>query len=246
MSDGPIRKESLSEKVFHRIRDWIRDNDVREGERLPTEDYFCKAYSVSRTTVREAVRMLKSLRYVETYPGRGTFVVNPDGDVSGRPGYWFLENEAEIVEALEARIAIEVGASKLAAERATAEDLTKLSQLADEFEQATKHKAPELMTKADIAFHREIMRISGNRILGDLHGNVMKALDGFFQGVFGLEGIPAISTKGHRKIIEAMKSGNGERTGRAMEAHIQTSLENVDRIEHTLRRIQEQGDSTAP
>ena len=69
-----LQKKSLAEEVSSLIREQINDGKLTKGEKLPTEPELMKLFGVSRSTVREAIKMLVNMGYLSVQQGRGTFV----------------------------------------------------------------------------------------------------------------------------------------------------------------------------
>src|SRR5262245_55853004 len=126
----PVERHSLVDAVVSRIREVIEQGRLRAGDRLPTEAELSEQLGVSRTVVREAVSQLESLGLLSVQRGRGMFV----GDGSGLAGCVKILRTAmalspgELVRFTEFRTAVECYAARLAAERATPEDLADLKQ----------------------------------------------------------------------------------------------------------------------
>lgn len=76
---GPVSdpRARRSTNVADKIRAMIVSNELRPGDKLPTEDKLCKSFNVSRTTLREAVQTLRAVGLLEVTPGRGSFISVP-------------------------------------------------------------------------------------------------------------------------------------------------------------------------
>lgn len=136
-------------QVYQILRESILTGTYRPGERL-LEARLAQELSVSRSPVREALRMLEQDGLVVTMEN-GT-VVNP------------MEVE-DIEEVYQCRIASEPYAGFLAALRIRDEEIAELEQLVNEAEAAFKQKESERVVELNTAFHDQIVRISGNRRL---------------------------------------------------------------------------------
>jgi GntR family transcriptional repressor for pyruvate dehydrogenase complex len=139
------------------------------GQRLPTEATLSVQFGVSRSTVREALRMLSSLRLVATSRGvaGGTVVSRVDAeDVSKllRMGIGQLAQaeQCSIDELLEARELLEVPAARLAAQCG---NTSLIAQLAAAVPRSLASVDPKGMFEINRAFHRVILQASGNRLL---------------------------------------------------------------------------------
>ena len=69
-----IQRISVTDAVVDRLREMIENGEYKVGEKLSTETELCKMFKVSRTSVREALRVLQTMGYVEMLPGKGAFV----------------------------------------------------------------------------------------------------------------------------------------------------------------------------
>ena len=77
----PIQKTSIIDQVVDSLLEFIASDRVKIGDKMPTEQELCDMLKVGRSTVREGMRTLKALGYVEITPGRGTFLLRktPEG-----------------------------------------------------------------------------------------------------------------------------------------------------------------------
>lgn len=157
------------EQVAEQLRQLILVGDLRPGDQLPVEGRMCEIFGVSRSTVREAVRLLSAQDLVHTTRGvaGGTFVsaIDPDA-VSGylRMRLSLLSNAdgVSVQEMLEARELVEVPAARFAAERATSEQRAALIEAADTERRARLQPRSFAERKE---FHEILVQASGNRLL---------------------------------------------------------------------------------
>jgi DNA-binding FadR family transcriptional regulator len=147
------------------LREEITSGRLQPGERLPPEPELCVRSGVSRSTVREALRLLASQHLIVTTRGvtGGSFVAHPDADQLSEAlstGLTLLSNSAEVgmADLLELRRALEIPAAGLAAMRRTDENLVELRGAMfdpDLDELAT-------MLTAHAAFHAAVASATGN------------------------------------------------------------------------------------
>src|SRR6476469_10247926 len=119
----PRPPRNLMEEVVARIAGEIRSGRLAPGARLPTEQQLMQAMGVSRTVVREAVAALRAEGLVTTRQGSGAFVSADASRVPFRIDPEGLSSIGDVLEVMELRLAIEVEAAALAAERITGERL---------------------------------------------------------------------------------------------------------------------------
>ena len=203
----------------------ILSGDVAPGQRLPVEAELAERFSVSRSTVREALRVLTSEHLVETTRGvtGGTFVSKPRAAaIAGTlaAGIDFLTTGSDMTaeELLEAREALEVPAARLAASRRTPRDLRSMAlSLPDDADVDRLDRF-----EGNRAFHDAVIEASGNRILSVLAGPLYSVLRERF-----LRDRPPRSfwqevMDHHHQIYDAIASGNPAEAERAMASHFVT------------------------
>jgi GntR family transcriptional repressor for pyruvate dehydrogenase complex len=166
-----IRSPKTAELVAGTLRRMVVDGQLKEGDFLPNEAELMAHFSVSRPTLREAVRVLESERLVEVRRGSrtGARVRVPGAEIVARPAGLLLElSGATIADVLVARSGIEPLAVRLLAESATAEQL-------DELEEMLAGDVPAgwesgRMAEATGEFHRRMVEMSGNATLTIISG----------------------------------------------------------------------------
>ena len=152
------RADSLPTEVARRLRTTISSGEFMPGDKLPSEQALSVAYGVSRPVIREALSLLKSDGLVVSQHGKGQFV-NRDGASSFRiePDFDDRESLARMFEFL---LSVEVGATELAAERRTPEQLESIRKSLKALERAVK--LSESGVQEDVDFHRAVIRASQN------------------------------------------------------------------------------------
>jgi GntR family transcriptional regulator, transcriptional repressor for pyruvate dehydrogenase complex len=225
----PLRPaRNLTEEVVERIAGSIRGGDLTPGARLPTEQALMAAMGVSRTVVREAVAALRAEGLVTTRQGSGAFVadatrmpfrINSDG----------LTSIAEVLEVMELRLAVEVEAAALAAERITAARLGPIRHALRSIDAALRNN--EAAVNEDFAFHRAIAVASVNAKIAEL-------LEFLGHHIIPRQSIrtslitPAEQRRylqriqeEHGRIFQAVRNGDSTEARRSMRAHLTRSLD---------------------
>jgi DNA-binding FadR family transcriptional regulator len=157
----PEGGQSGAARVFTFFRDRLLAGDLKAGDRLLAERELALALNVSRPVLREALRSLAILGLVDIQHGRGTFVRSADASVLGQALTLCLAPEPNILDdVLQARIAIECQAIRLACERASERDLQAIASTLDKLVDSLDD--PERGGEADYAFHLAIVRASGS------------------------------------------------------------------------------------
>jgi GntR family transcriptional regulator, transcriptional repressor for pyruvate dehydrogenase complex len=155
---------TLAQSVVDGLKRQILAGDLPPGAKLPSEKDLIEEYGVSRTVVREAVSRLQAEGLVETFQGRGSFVL-----AMPEPGTFRLETSAlrthrDVLAMLDFRIGVESEAAALGARNIRPRTATVVRAALAAFAAAGSDTAVE----ADFAFHRAIAAASGNRFYVDL------------------------------------------------------------------------------
>jgi GntR family transcriptional regulator, transcriptional repressor for pyruvate dehydrogenase complex len=173
MSFQPEPVSRLRQQIESQIRDAIVARTLLEGDKLPSEAELARQFGVARSTVREALRSLASFGLISQVPGAtgGSFVRRVDASTVGR----VVSDAVQLLvdlgnttkdEVISAREILELPATRLAAENRTEEDVQRLYALVDE--QEILEVDDPLVPELDAAFHAEVARASGNRVLAAL------------------------------------------------------------------------------
>lgn len=159
----PVRRSRVYEDIVRQIQDLLADRHLQPGDRLPAERELAGVLSVSRQSVREALRVLDYIGVVEVRPGEGTFVASTPPTPLDPSLYGQLSERSFLLDLLEGRRILEEGIVHLAARRATRDDLETLedSLAAREAELVAGRRDVE----GDLAFHVMLAESTGNRAL---------------------------------------------------------------------------------
>ncbi|HWO50030.1 MAG TPA: GntR family transcriptional regulator, partial [Ornithinibacter sp.] len=155
---------TLAQRVVTGLKERILSGDLAPGSKLPSESELIAAYAVSRTVVREAVTRLRAEGLVETFQGRGSFVLAVPEPTTFRVEASALRTHHDVLAMVDFRIGVESEAAALAAARADAGAASAVGAAMDAFVAA----APEEAVEADFAFHRAVAAATGNHFYLDL------------------------------------------------------------------------------
>ena len=159
--DEPL---SGAARVFAFFRDRLLAGELKAGDRLLGERELSLALGVGRPALREALRSLAMLGLLDIQHGRGAFVRAADASVLGQALTLCLAPEPNILDdILQARIAVECQAIRLACQRASERDLASIAATLDTLVDSLDD--PERGAEADHAFHLGIVRASGSAAL---------------------------------------------------------------------------------
>lgn len=181
--DGDSGK--MHEIAVRTLAKWILSGDYAPGAALPREEELAELISVSRTTIRGALKVLIAKGLIETRPRVGPRVRPRDDwrllDPAVLSWHPDIRNDQELLSSLlEARRIIEPSAAELAARRATAMDLAAIERAYLGMQNALPGNDIELMCDADVSFHRSLIYASHNVVLRGLVGTIEAALRATF------------------------------------------------------------------
>jgi GntR family transcriptional regulator, transcriptional repressor for pyruvate dehydrogenase complex len=204
------------------LRARILTRDLRPGDRLPIEPELAEQYGVSRSTVREALRVLASQGLVSTSRGvqGGSFVTCPEPAQISEYLHASLSLLAESqnagVEALlEARDMLEVPAAGLAAVRRTADELEELRATLYDPAKETLERRIQLARE----FHEIVLRMAGSPIVESLSGPIFRVL---YERIVHRVPAGGSTVEGdHQVIFDAIAAGDAEAARAEMQLHLQ-------------------------
>ena len=155
---------TLGQRVVDGLKDQILSGDLVPGAKLPSEAELIAAYGVSRTVVREAVSRLQAEGLVETFQGRGSFVLAVPEPSSFRLESSAIRSQHDVLAMVDFRIGVESEAAALAAARISPDVAAEVEAALARLAEAGHEGAVE----ADFAFHRAVAAATGNRFYVDL------------------------------------------------------------------------------
>jgi DNA-binding FadR family transcriptional regulator len=155
---------SLAQRVVAGVKDKILAGALPPGHKLPSETELVEEFGVSRTVVREAVTRLRAEGMVETFQGRGSFVLAMPEPTSFTVESATIRTHHDVLDMIDFRIGIESEAAALAAARVDAASAEAVQAALDAFVAAP----PEDAVESDFRFHRAVAAASGNRFYLDL------------------------------------------------------------------------------
>ncbi|MFI3171267.1 MAG: FCD domain-containing protein [Eubacteriales bacterium] len=169
----PIIRVSLQSEIIKYIQRYIEENNLMEGDKLPSQGEFIEMMQVSRTALREAVKTLEAEGIIEVKNGKGIFVGNKEFQKKKIQSILGFELEKEkLIEILEARRAMEKQLLVMAVEKATTEELDELESVLIVLME--KYHANTQNHEDDKRFHQLIYSMCHNQVYQNLL-NILEA-----------------------------------------------------------------------
>lgn len=221
----PIERTNLVEEVTERITKYIVNGGLSAGDRVPTERELSARFRVGRSTIREAIKALRVLGVVET-AGRRIVVGGGRPEGLGKSLAWrILMSDRTASQAIEARRVLEVALARMAAERATDEEIAGIGRLLE-----VMRTAPELAAylEADWRFHAAIARAAGNDVLLVVTATLQQLERVWMQTNLDVDRESVTSSFAEDEAIQrALWARDPIAAGQAMDSHLRASGERL-------------------
>lgn len=223
-----VKKRRAYEDIVDQIRNLIEKGKLKRGDQLPNEKDMSETFNVSRSTVREAILSLDTMRLVDRRQGNGTYVIASSEEALIRPLAVALFHEKDdIIDIFDLRKIIEPEIAGLAAKHVTPEGVSRLEKiLSDQERELAEGKTP---FKTDTDFHNTLARMSKNKVLERLLAALVGLLGKTREKYLQTEERKQKSLGGHQEILSAVKSGRTTAARGAMLRHLEA-------VEDTLYR----------
>jgi GntR family transcriptional repressor for pyruvate dehydrogenase complex len=158
-----VRHKKIFEEILDQIKEMMLQERLTVGQRIPPEIRLAESLGVSRSSLREALRILDVLGIIESKTGEGTVIRKADPEnLKNLMTLVAVSGGINTVDLYEARCAIEVEAAMLAAVRRSEQDLAMMEQALKEMDSLSNNEAS---AQFDYMFHRAIVKASQNEIL---------------------------------------------------------------------------------
>ena len=212
-----IAPTALYQEVAERLRQRIFAHELTPGTWID-EQKLAEQYGISRTPLREALKVLASEGLVELKPRRGCYVT----EISRQD----LDDIFPLMAMLEGRCASE------AVSRAAPEDIGTLREIHERLELSAREGRIDAFFEANQEFHRKIQELSGNRWLLSVIQDLRKVLKLSRLHSLSLEGRLQQSLEEHRAIMAAMEAGNPAAAESVMQEHLLSGRSALAKMEH--------------
>lgn len=230
-----VSKKLLGSQVEDELMNFILQEPIEVGQKIPNEFELAEKFGVGRSTVREAVKGLVSKGILEVRRGSGTFVISTYTLEDDPLGLSKFEDKFKLaLELFDVRLMLEPEIASLACDYATEEEKKQLQQLCDEVEQVCKSGKNHI--EKDIEFHTCIARCSKNRVVETLIPVINTAVMTFANLTHRTLMQETIDT--HRAITDAIIKGDSVGAKCAMIMHLTYNRQSLIRmLEEKKRKI---------
>lgn len=205
MKELSIDNTPLSEKIAETIREYILKGTLKPGDRL-TEPKLSEMLGISRTPIREALRILETEGFVEIFPRRGAMVSE------------ITDKDVDDIFVLKAQL--ESLAAKLSVNNLLDEDINRLKEINEKMERSAKSRNVSTLIKLNAEFHNIFITKSGNSRLEKFLLSLLRQFKRATAYSFTETGRIHQVLKEHAQIVEAFEKRDAEKVEELVEKHI--------------------------
>ncbi|GKV65935.1 MULTISPECIES: FadR/GntR family transcriptional regulator [unclassified Sporosarcina] len=221
-----MQRVYLSDIVAREIKDYIKQNKIEAGGKLPPVADWTEILNVGKSTLREGLKKLETEEVIEVVNGKGIFVKKrkPFRIYTS----FHIEDEAKhLLEVLDVRTALEEKAVELAVEHATAEQLEEMEYHLNKYVEYRDNEQFEMASEADSKFHKVIYKASDNHILFEIITTIHQELYVLWDTPHGKEQLYDEGYPYHVKLLEGLKEKNKEKSIKAFQSLITSVRRNI-------------------
>ena len=219
----PVEKKKAYEDIVQQIRTLIEEGKLKRNDHLPSERDLSETFRVSRTTVREAIRTLESMKLLQSRQGDGTYVLASSEESLIHPLAVALFNEKDdIRDIFYIRKIIEPHVAELAAENATPQEIEEMGRILQQQEESIGRG--ENIIETDSAFHSLMVKATTNRVMERLIAALIGLLKQSRQKYLTEDENYERATRsleGHQRVLSAIKKGDGNAARKSMLQHLE-------------------------
>ena len=219
----PVR---LYESAIEQIMDLVKRSELKPGDKLPPERKLAEKLSISRGSLREAFRVLESKGLIKSKPGGGRYIREIRKNGNNTENIILSLEKSSILELLEAREIFEVKIVKLAAQRATVEDIKSIEKALNKMNEEEELK-DDKKTESDTEFHLAIAGASHNFVFVNIIKLHLDLLRDTREKTQQIPGRREERWREHQAILQAIKEHDSKKAGEAMLKHLRNIREIV-------------------
>ncbi|WP_084787866.1 FadR/GntR family transcriptional regulator [Anaerobacillus alkalidiazotrophicus] len=209
-------------EIIRELNRIIQEDDLKAGDKLPSERELSDRLQVGRSSVREALRSLELLDLIETRRGEGTFIKTIGGHrLVEVLASFFLREEKARSDLAETRKIVEVEALRLACERINEEQISNLERLIEQSKSCLGKG--DLPVEEDYLFHKTIVEACQNRLMVNIWISLVEYSKVTLRESLSRKGRAEISVNEHEQILDGLKNRDEKKAISAMENHLEKS-----------------------
>ena len=208
----------MTQLLILKFQEMLREGVLTQGTRLPPERELAAHFNVARSSLRQALKVLEIMGIITQKVGDGSYLNTDTSAVLAVPmEFLFLLDDTSVEELTELRLLMEPGLARLAAQRASADDIALLRKSIKDLESSSKDKLK--LVSSDLLFHRAIFAASKNRAASSLFQTIHRAMAKMIMVTSQLVELEH-TLSFHKPIMHAIEQRNGELAASLMTDHL--------------------------
>ncbi len=230
MAFKKISKHTASEQVIEQIVETIDSGDLKTGDQLPSEKEMSATFGVGRSSVREAVRTLVVMGYLEVFQGKGTYVksklpsLNNISDIMEK-----AIKAGALFDLMETREILEFRSAQLAAERANKSQIARLKESTQQLKKSQGNI--QRFIDADWEFHMAIAETTNNTVIVDVMNLLINKIHNYnAEFLASSQQISSEAIETAEEVIEHVIAGNSQKAGSAMQKHLELIRREIKKL----------------
>ncbi len=232
---GTLERGFLSNKIANRLLTLIKERQLRPGDCLPSERELAKIMSVSRPSLREALRALQIMNIIENRQGSGSYItaLEPERLIEHLDIIFTLD-DSTYMELFGARKILEAGLAELACRSITDKEIAELEGCLERAHSALND--PEAFLEIDLELHRKITEATRNRILAVFMRSINQL------GIYSRRRtgervrVRRQALDDHRAVVKALKNRDTRAARRAMLEHLSHIEAGLRNTKHRMKK----------
>jgi DNA-binding FadR family transcriptional regulator len=216
-----LQRLTVSDQIAAKLKQYIIENNLKCGDRLPTEHELAELFGVSRISVREATKALGFLGIIDAAPRRGLTIARLNMErVSQYLGFHFAVSDYPKEQLIETRLAIELAGLSRAVERMRDEPTiyVRLNAINERLREILENEDLSEWIELDVEFHRELLRASGLEPLVAFHDLLQVFFQRFRSNLHIASRRDGVQL--HQEIIDALRAGRLDVASQTLREHI--------------------------
>lgn len=203
---SPIKTISLQREIMQYIENYIKEEGLKCGEKLPPQSELAEMMNVSRTSLREAVRSMEAQGLLDVRNGKGVYAGEKFQTNVVQTMLTFHKEKEQLAEILEVRSIFEKEILKMVIKRITDEEIEELGVITEKL--MKKYHAKEYKAEEDKAFHCKIYSCCHNSAMMNIMQSVITLLNKFWESPLEIEDPFEDGMPYHEKLYEAIRDRN--------------------------------------
>ena len=209
---------ALSERITSQISDAIISGELKPGDRLPPERELAEQFGVSRTVVRDAIKMLSGRGVLQVRRGAEIFVATAEEMAMGRLANVLPLQGAGLRDLFDVRKVLEAQGAEWAAQRRSAHHVERLRSIVED---AHRHPGDlNVLSERDAQFHAAVAEASQNLVIVRVMFTLLDLLEAARRESLSIPGRPGLFLSQHENVLREIEARNPGAARRAMTGHL--------------------------